>query len=287
MSPEDSLRHLLREATARLAPISSEPRREAGILLADLLGLDSPLELRLRTPAIDADVRRRFESQVLRRSRGEPLQYVLGHTGFWRDRFSVWPGVLIPQPDTEALVEVVLEGIPGEGEGLHALEIGPGTGAVALSLLGERPSLRITAVEIAAEAVRCTRENALALGRWNRLALVRGDLLEPIDPDARFDLIVSNPPYVAPGDELDREVRDHAPGVALLGGGADGLDMIRRILEAAPPRLRPGGRLAVEIGASHAAAVRALVEDTAGLSQPFIRQDLAGRDRVLVAVRNR
>jgi len=226
----------------------------------------------------------RLRELVRRRDERIPLQHLLGYSEFRGRRFTVDRRALIPRPETELLVEACLEIIPLERPA-RALELGIGTGIVSLSLLAERPALRMTAVELSTDAASLARENAGRLGVGDRLDLREGDLFSPLRPGERFDVIVSNPPYVDREvlDTLDPEVRDHDPRMA-LDGGAQGLEVLRRIVKEANDWLVPGGLLALEIGDEQGAAVKALLEG-ARFREIRIRKDYAGQDRVALGAR--
>jgi len=221
----------------------------------------------------------RLRELVEQRSARVPLQHLLGSSEFRGRRFTVDRRALIPRPETELLVEACLAELPGEQQA-STLELGTGSGVIALSLLAERPALRLVAVELSAEAAALARENAARLGLSDRLDLREGDLFAPLRPGERFDLIVSNPPYVASEviATLEPEVRDHDPRLA-LDGGTEGLEIIRRIVDQAKAWTVPGGLLALEIGDDQGVAVKALLE-RAGFEDIQIKKDYAELDRL-------
>ncbi len=258
----------------------SSPRLDAEVLLAHVLGVP---RIRLYTefdkPLEPAEVAA-YREAVRRRARREPVAYITGEREFWSLRLRVDPRVLIPRPETEVLVETCLARMGAEGV---LLDLGTGSGAVALALLSERPGWRAVGVDVSAGALEVARGNARSLGLAERLDLRAGDLYGPVAGE-RFDLIVSNPPYV-PSAELDRlepEVSRYEPRGA-LDGGPDGLAVLRRIAGRARHHLEPGGFLAVEIGAGQGPAVRQLLEG-AGLAGVRVVPDHAGRDRVAVGL---
>jgi release factor glutamine methyltransferase len=225
--------------------------------------------------ALDGAAAARLEALVGERARGVPLAYLLGERGFRGLLLTVNPDVLIPRGDTETLVEVALDApVP---ERARILGLGTGSGAVALALAAARPHWTITATDRSPAALAVARGNGERLGLGN-VGWREGDWFAAV-ADARFDLIVSNPPYVATDDpELAADVAAFEPAAALFAG-PDGLDAIRRIAADAPTRLLPGGTLALEHGHRQGEAVRALLA-AAGLEAVDTRPDLAGRPRV-------
>ena len=221
------------------------------------------------------------ERAVARRAAGEPVQYVLGHADFYGLRLAVTPDVLIPRPETEAVVEAAL-GVLRAAEAPWVLDVGTGSGAVALALAHERPDAEVFAVDVSSGAL------AVAAGNADRLGLdvtfIEADALRPAfaeDVPPTFDLVVSNPPYVPEAERpaLQVEVRDHEPAAALFVPDADPLVFYRALAGHAPRLLRPGGWLVAETHEDHGRAVAALWAE-AGLEAVEVRPDLAGRDRI-------
>ena len=229
--------------------------------------------------ALSAEQTALLDSYVERRSRREPVARILGRKGFWKIMLSVGPEVLIPRPDTESILDVVLADFD-EHQRFQVLDLGVGSGAILLAILAERPHATGLGVDSSEEALAVARDNAAGLGLESRIALLRGDWTEGL-ADESFDLVVSNPPYIptATIETLDPEVRDHEPRLA-LDGGADGLDAYRVLAPEALRVLRPGGRFAFEIGHDQAEAVTALFAD-AGAEELRTVKDLATRDRVI------
>ena len=251
-------------------------RLDAELLLADLLQLDRVgLYLNFDRP-LDPGELARFRERVGRRARREPLQYILGRAEFWSLPFRVGPAVLVPRPDTEVLVEEALDRAPVTPQ---ILDVGTGSGAIAVALAHELPAARVTALDISATALAVAQQNAADNGVAERIRFVEGDL-HALAPEA-FDLVVANPPYIAEGElaGLMPEVRDFEPRLA-LAGGADGLDAYRALARQAPRLLTAAGWLLVEVGAGQAEAVRALLA-AAGLTNLFCRDDYAGVPRVV------
>ncbi len=205
-----------------------------------------------------------------------PVGYLLGHRAFWTFDLAVTPAVLIPRPETERLVELALARLPRERP-LALADLGTGSGAVALALASERPNARVLATDVAADALAVARSNAARLGIEN-IAFAEGDWCAALG-DARFDLIASNPPYIEDQDpHLAQGDLRHEPARA-LASGADGLDAIRIIIDAAPRHLLPGGWLLLEHGRDQAARVRELLAAHA-FTEVASALDLAGHERV-------
>jgi release factor glutamine methyltransferase len=232
---------------------------------------------------LDPDQLARFQLLVSRRAAGEPLQYVTGHQEFFKLDFEVTPDVLIPRPESEAIVEVALELLPKDRSTRFA-DVGTGSGCLAISILHELTNARGIAIDSSAAALNIGRRNAQRHGVIDRLQLIESDLFSAIVTDEQFDLIVSNPPYV-PDDEIDslqREVR-YEPRSA-LAGGSDGLEVIRRLLRAAPPRIQTGGHLVFEFGFGQAELLLNLIDPQAW-NLIEARKDLQGIPRMMVLER--
>ncbi len=231
-----------------------------------------------------------FRPLVKRRARREPLQYIVGSQPFRELDLLVDGRVLIPRPETEVLVEEVLAWArkrATEGGELDVLDLGTGTGAIALSLAVEGSFRRVVATDRSAAALEVAALNRAAAELDERVDLREGVDFEPLTEDEQFDVVVSNPPYVAEGERpgLEPEVLEWEPEDALFAG-PDGLDVIRRIVAGAPARLRDGGLLALEIGAGQAGAVEGLLDGAEGWDSVTVRADLAGRERVVLAERS-
>ncbi len=226
---------------------------------------------------LDAAELGRFRELVRRRAGGEPTAYLTGRREFFGRPFAVDDRVLVPRPETELLVDAALALLPPGGA---ALDVGTGSGALGVTLALERPGGRVVAVDRSAAALEVARGNARALGA--EVTFLEGDLYGPLADDDRFDLIVSNPPYVptAELDRLPREVR-REPRLA-LDGGPDGLALLARLAAGAPGRLRPGGALVLEMHESHEEALPRLCRE-AGFATAEARRDLAGLPRLVVA----
>jgi release factor glutamine methyltransferase len=253
------------------------PRLTAELLLAHALCCDRVrLYLDFDKPLGDPELAR-YRELVRRRADGEPTAYLVGRKEFFGRPFRVDPRVLVPRPETELLVEVALAALP---EGGRALDLCTGSGCIAASLALGRPGARVVATDVSEDALTLARENAAALGAVVEFAT--GDLWAAVHEGDRFDVIVANPPYI-PANELaglSREVR-REPCIA-LDGGEDGLAVLRRIVEAAPARLHPGGMLCVEMHETHVEALPRLCR-AAGFARAEARRDLAGLPRLTVA----
>jgi release factor glutamine methyltransferase len=280
--------HLLRWSARYLEEKGvPEPRLDAEHLLAHVLDVGRlDLYLQFERP-LALDELERFKPLLLERSRRKPLQYVLGKAAFRDLELAVDPRVLIPRPETEELVGAVLDRVRGWGRtDLTAVDVGTGSGAIALSLASEGPFDRVVAIERSAEALRVAAANAAALGLRDRVELREGDLLDPLGEGERFHVVVSNPPYVGEREhrDLQPEVTRWEPVEALVAPD-EGLGVLRRLVAGAPSHLEPGGILALEVGAGQAEAVAELVRRTEGLDAPAVLRDLSGRERLVLATR--
>ncbi len=233
---------------------------------------------------LTAEQEAKLNDYLSRREHREPVSHILGRKGFWKIMLNVTPDVLTPRPDTETVVEWVLRDFP-EHSSWSVLDLGVGSGAILLSILAERPAAKGLGVDVSEEALAVARDNAAHLGLAGRVALLRGDWTEGL-ADANFDLVVSNPPYIANDviETLEPEVRDHEPRVA-LEGGPDGLTHYRRLAPEILRVLKPGGRFAVEIGYDQKEAVEALFRK-AGAADVQTLRDLGDRDRVVAGAKN-
>lgn len=257
-------------------------RLNGELLLAGTLGLKRlDLYLQFDRPLTPGELAE-FKSRLRRRAKREPLQYIEGEAAFRDLRLRVDPRVLIPRSETELLVDQVLAWARGK-EGLHALDVGTGSGAIALSLAVEGPFARVVATDVSPGALEVARANLAAAAPGAPVELLEGAVYAPVRGET-FDVVVSNPPYIGESERgaLDPGVRDWEPAQALFSG-ADGLDVIRELVAGAPRLLRPGGLLALEIGWKQAGAVAELVRAVDGFSEPAVRRDLEGRDRIVTA----
>lgn len=259
----------------------AEPALDARILIEEATGADATALLVAPEVALGEAGAARLTALAEERLSGKPVWRILGSREFWGIPFALTPETLVPRPDTEILVETALALRPdfGRGGGARVLDVGTGTGCILVALLHERRAATGIGLDRAAGACRAARENARRAGVGARAAFVVGDWASCLA--ARFDLVVSNPPYIPAGeiDALAVEVADHEPRAA-LDGGADGLDAYRAVVADAPRLLAPGGLLALEVGIGQASAVAALGE-AAGLVVERIAPDLAGIPRVV------
>ncbi len=261
------------------------PRLDAELIIGDALGLD---RLHLYTDhdrPLDAQELAGIRERVRRRGRREPVAYITGKRGFWKLELQVGPGVLVPRPDTERLVECALEAAAAF-ETPRIVDVGTGSGCIALALAQDLPKATVLAIDRSPDALRIARANLEASGLGN-VTCVEGDLLEPargFDPD----LVVSNPPYIAGPDlaDLPPDVRDFEPRLA-LDGGADGLVVIRRLVTQSGEMLRPDGRLLFEIGFDQGETAAAVVRADGRFVDVRVHRDYGGRDRVVDARRAR
>ncbi|MEM6712648.1 MAG: peptide chain release factor N(5)-glutamine methyltransferase [Pseudomonadota bacterium] len=270
----------VREIAARIA---SRPyahgQREARALVAHVTGLDAAAQAAEASRALQPEEWETLDALCQRREVGEPLARLRGTAPFWDFDVGLNDATLIPRDDTGVLVESALERIPCDGE-VSVADLGTGTGIILLALARERAQLRGLGVDVAPDAVEKARANAAALDLSDRLTFRVGNWLEGVDQ--RFDLIVSNPPYIRTSDleRLELEVREHDPRLA-LDAGSDGLDAYRQLLPQAAKRIRQGGCVLVEIGFDQATDVTDIA-CRSGLNQERIVPDMAGRDRVVV-----
>ncbi|MEI7035862.1 peptide chain release factor N(5)-glutamine methyltransferase [Fulvimonas yonginensis] len=265
------VRTLLSAAADRLGE-----RADAEILLAHALGKPRSWLIAHADDTLGDSAVADFHALLGRRAQGEPVAYLTGRRGFWTLELAVTPATLIPRPETELLVELALAKLPRTGTP-RVVDLGTGSGAVALAIARECPHARVLATDASAEALAVARRNA-ETNRIRNVAFAEGDWFAAL-PGERFDLLVSNPPYIAADDPhlAQGDLRFEPAGA--LASGHDGLDDIRHIVAGAPAHLRAGGWLLFEHGWDQGAAVRGLLE-AAGYREVFTAQDLGRRDRV-------
>jgi release factor glutamine methyltransferase len=273
---------LLAEAAGLLRHAGVEAAEwDAERLLRHVLGWDRARLVASPGASVEAERERAFRALLAERARRVPLQHLTGLQAFWKHEFQVTRDVLVPRPETELLVETALELLRAAERPL-VVDVGTGSGCIALSIAAERPDAELHATDVSAPALEVARTNARRLGLEGRVALHLGQLLEPVSGlRGRVDLVVSNPPYVDPAERetLAPEVRDHEPEVALFPPG-DALSVYRRLVPAALESLRPGGSLAVEIAPALGPALQDLLA-AAGFADSLVANDLAGRARVV------
>ncbi len=265
----------LARAARRLASSSDSPRLDAELLLAHVLGVERGRLAALADRPFAAAEAAAFAALLARRAGGEPVAYLLGRRDFWTLTLEVGPGVLVPRPETELVVEVALEALAGR-PAPAVLDLGTGSGAIGLAIAGERPDATVDLVDASADALAIAERNRARLGIGNARVLA-GDWFGAV-AGRRYDLIAANPPYLAADDpHLAAAELAHEPRVALVSGPG-GLEAVAAIAAGAPAHLVAGGCLVLEHGAGQGAAVRALLGQ-AGLGGIATRRDLAGHER--------
>ncbi|GAA4720631.1 peptide chain release factor N(5)-glutamine methyltransferase [Brevibacillus fulvus] len=269
---------------------TKDPRFEAELLLRHCLDMNRTTFLASLHERMAADALERLETLCKRRAAHEPIQYMLAEQEFYGRPFSVGPGVLIPRPETEILIEQILlraDQLWPAGEALQVTDVGTGSGAIALTLACERPDWQVTTIDLSAEAIAIAKRNSKRLGVDERVRFLQGDLLSPIlQSGEQMDILVSNPPYIPSEDvdELDREVRDFEPRLA-LDGGEDGLDCYRQLCAQLPQILRPKALVGFEVGIYQAPVVADLLRASGAIDQVCVVADLAGIERVVLGWR--
>jgi release factor glutamine methyltransferase len=262
---------------SRLEKSSDTSDLDAQVLLARMM--DRPRSWVMAHPEVSLTRNQvaALETLVARLESGDPLPYVLGRWEFFGLEFEVTPDVLIPRPETELLVERAIGWLQAHPDHRHAADVGTGSGCIGIALAANVPDLQVMASDVSLKAVKVARRNAMKNNVGQRMEFLCCDLFPP---EAEFDLIVSNPPYI-PTKILHRlPIYGREPALA-LDGGTDGLDLIRRLLTIAPDRLVPGGLLLMEIEASEGSAALSLACDIFAEAEIHLHKDLAGRDRIL------
>ena len=268
------------------------PRLDAEILLATARKCARiDLYAAFHEPASDR-VRAAFRELVRRRAEGTPVAYLVGKREFYSMPFRVTPDVLIPRPETESLVVAALDQVTAvraetsTDRELAIADVGTGSGAIAVALARHAGPCRVAAIDTSPAALAIAKENAANLGTGDRIDWFESDLFTNVSPDRLFDVVVSNPPYVAEHefDRLDRDIRDHEPRQALIAGPT-GTEVIERLLAQSADRLRPGGWLVIEISPTISDAVKSLFAEDERWDNMTCSRDLAGNDRVVVARR--
>jgi release factor glutamine methyltransferase len=281
-----TVKQAIREASAAFeASNSLSPRLDAELLLAEALGVRRERLYAEPERVLTDEESERFAGFVQRREKREPVAYILGRKAFRTIELQLNENTLIPRPETETLVEVALERLKlVEKEQPRVLDIGTGSGNIALALAAEHPTVRVVGTDIHPAPLEMAHQNAVRLGLQERVEFLVSDVYDDLPGGARFDVIVSNPPYVTE-DALRRarpEVRGFEPHVALIGGD-HGMEFYERIVPGAPPFLEPQGTLAVEIAEDKVVEVLSLFVSTGRFEDIDVRPDLGGLPRVVLA----
>jgi release factor glutamine methyltransferase len=271
----------LQAARARLASTSHYPRRDAELILAHVLGCDATALLTHPERMLSVQEAEQFEKLLKRRLASEPVQYLTGTQEFFGLLFEVSPDVLIPRPETEHLVAAVLERFEREANP-RIVDVGTGSGAIAVAIAHALPRSRVTAVDLSPPALEIARRNAERHGVFDRVTFLQSDLLAGVGSE-EFDVVVSNPPYIANEEVLETQVANYEPRSALYAGPT-GLEIYERLIPQARKVLKPEGWLMMEIGYGQEAALRALLE---GWSEISFVPDLQGISRVVLALQPR
>lgn len=264
---------------------SESPRLDAEVMLASVLGWERVQLYTHFEDEIGEAQRGRYRDLVRRRAEGAPVAYLVGRKEFYSLRFDVSPAVLIPRPESEFVVIEAIEALKTL-EAPRLVDVGTGSGCLAVACAHQLTKAKVTAIDLSPKALEVARKNAERHKLIDRVEFLEGDLLGPLADAPTLDAIVSNPPYIPTDDvaNLEPGVRDHEPILA-LDGGADGLEVVRRLIREAAPRLKPGGHLILEIGTAQEASVRELLSDEQVWElRPTIR-DLQGHPRVIHATR--
>ena len=273
----------IREGTERLqARARGDARLDAETLMMHVLGRNKAYLYAHPEVELACGELNRYQEALQRRAAGEPLQYITGHQEFWGLDLLVTPAVLVPRRETEHAVEAALE-LLREIKSPRVIDVGTGSGCIALALASELPGASLDAVDISNDALEVARKNAKRLNLLDRVAFSQSDLLGSyLNGAPAFDMVVSNPPYVgnSEADKLQVEVREHEPHCALFGGGVEGLDIYRRLIPQAARVLKPGGWLVMEIGYTQEQAIRDLLKDWKDVR---CVPDLRGIPRVVIA----
>jgi len=280
-----SLHHRVTAAAHRLRTAgipAAEADLDARLLAREVLGWDAAQYLTSSSDTPAPGFEERFEALVARREAREPMAYILGRQEFWGRDFAVTPAVLIPRPETEIIIETALSLCPDRQAALRVADVGTGSGCLAVTLAAELPNARVVATDTSGAALAVAQQNANDLGVAGRLTVMRANVLGGIP--GPFDLIVSNPPYIRDSDRqaLQPEVVAYEPAGALYGG-ADGLDVVRRVVTEAGRALGPSGFLVVEFGVGQADQIAELISAAPGLTMVGLKRDLQAIPRIAVA----
>ena len=282
-----SLKEAITHAAERLqmGPHPARARADAELLLLQLLGRNRAWRIAHECDPLEESESRNFSLRIDRRLAGEPIQYIIGEAEFYGLPFQVTPAVLIPRPETEHLVEKVLQLAASVPKPLRLVDVGTGSGAIPIALAVNLPTAEITSIDISPDALALAAQNAEHNLVKEKIRLLQGDLLEPVAQEY-FDFVVSNPPYIPLSDRagMDVEVREHEPELALFAG-EDGLAIYRRLIPQAFVVLKSGGWLLLEIGFGQQTAIEELLR-SAGFSRIAFIDDLQGIARVACGQRS-
>jgi release factor glutamine methyltransferase len=279
---------LIREGSRRLAQAHVEnPRLDVELLLAEAAGV-TRANLFAGSIVLDEETQRRFEALIRRRAAREPLAYIVGRKEFYSLEFEVTPAVLVPRPEMETIVDLAFK-FAAERRNCRLLDIGTGCGAIALAIASNAPGVRVVATDISTDALAIAHRNAVRFGLESRARFVHADCWDTLDggePLGRFDIVVSNPPYVCDSEiaRLEREIRDFEPRIA-LDGGADGLEFYRRIVARLGDHLVDSGAVILEVGKGQAATVAAMLQG-AGCVDVSVSNDFSGIPRAVHAIQS-
>jgi release factor glutamine methyltransferase len=271
----------LADLTARFTPLSDTPALDAQVLLAHIFQKPRAWVLAHPERELDSSQDQALQDLTARRLNGEPLPYLLGHWEFFGLDFQVTPHVLIPRPETELLVEHALAWLHSHPAYRQAIDIGTGSGCIAIALASHIPELRVLATDLSLPALTVARQNAASHGLAGRITFLQSNLLELPSGFHSFDLIAANLPYIPSQTLAELSISRFEPALA-LDGGADGLDLIRRLLVQAPAHLSPGGCLLLEIEYRQGGSARALAQAAFPQAHIQLVPDLAGHDRLLI-----
>lgn len=282
-----TLKELIIEGREAFAEISETAALDTELLVCHVLGITKLDILMEPNRVIEPEKAKALRKLYKRRAEGFPVQYLIGTEGFMGLEFNVTPSVLIPRPDTELLVEKIIE-LADNRKGMRILDIGTGSGAITISLAYYLKTAQVETVDISSDATAVARGNAEKNGVSERVTFLNGDVFEPVAEGTLYDVIVSNPPYI-PSDDIDDlqiEVAVHEPRLA-LDGGLDGYDFYRRIIEEAPAYLNEEGILAFETGHDQARTIAELMERNGSYERLSIHKDLNGIERVVIGFKKR
>ena len=285
MSEANRIDTLLGNATTRLADVSDSARLDAELLLCRCIDMPRSYLFAHPEDTLDEAACERLNLLLERRLSGEPMAYITGIREFWSMELIVSPATLVPRPETELLVDLALRQIPRETK-CQVLDLGTGSGAVAVAIAKERPLCQITAVDLSAAALDVAKENVRQQNLGN-VTCIEGDWVQPV-AGQQFDIVVSNPPYVSEAEyaELDKNVRDYEPREALIAG-PKGLDIYERLLNQIEPFLKPDAALMLEIGYQQGPDIATMLEASGLFSTIQIHKDSQTHDRLAIGLRGK